>query len=51
MPSKSKAQKLLMNWVAHDPKASKKTGIPQKVAKEFVEADKKTETKEKKTDG
>ena len=41
MPSKSKAQKMLMAWVAHDPKASKKTGIPQKVAKEFVKADKK----------
>lgn len=28
-----------MAWVAHDPKAAKKTGVPVKVAKEFNQAD------------
>ena len=28
-----------MRWVAHDPKAAKKLGIPQTVAKEFVASD------------
>ena len=40
MPSKSKAQHNLMAMVAHDPKAAKRLGIPQKVGKEFVKADK-----------
>ena len=35
MPAKSKAQAKLMAMVAHDPKASKRLGIPQKVGKEF----------------
>ena len=40
MPSKSKAQHNLMALVANNPAASKRLGIPQKVGKEFVEADK-----------
>jgi hypothetical protein len=40
MPSKSAKQHRLMEMVAHDPAAAKRTGIPQKVAREFVEADK-----------
>lgn len=38
MPIKSKAQQRLMYAVAKDPKLAKKTGVPQKVAKEFIEA-------------
>ena len=41
MPSKSKAQHNLMEGVAHSEKFAKKVGIPQKVGKEFVSADKK----------
>jgi hypothetical protein len=40
MPSHSKKQHNLMALVANDPAASKRLGIPQKVGKEFVEADK-----------
>lgn len=40
MPSKSPAQARLMAAAAHDPKFAKKTGVPQKVAKEFNAADK-----------
>ena len=40
MPSKTKAQHNLMALVAHDPAASKRLGIPQKVGKEFMQADK-----------
>ena len=40
MPSKSKAQHNLMEAVAHSPKFAKKVGIPQKVGKDFAEADK-----------
>lgn len=40
MPSKSKAQKKLMNAVAHSPEFAKKVKIPQKVGKDFVAADK-----------
>jgi Domain of unknown function (DUF6321) len=40
MPSKSKAQHSLMEGVAHSKKFAKKVGIPQKVGKEFVNADK-----------
>ena len=36
MPSKSKAQKHLMQAAAHNPAFAKKVGVPQKVAKEFV---------------
>jgi hypothetical protein len=40
MPSKSPAQHKLMAAVAHNPKFAKKVGIPTKVGKEFVRADK-----------
>ena len=40
MPSKSKAQHNLMAMVANDPAAAKRLGIPQKVGKDFMEADK-----------
>lgn len=43
MPSKSPAQKKLMQAAAHSKKFAKKVGVPQKVAKEYV---KKKETKE-----
>ena len=39
MPSKSGKQHRLMELVAHNPKAAKRLGVPQKVAREFVEAD------------
>ena len=41
MPTKSPAQKRLMQAVAHSPKFAKKVGIPTSVGKEFVKADKK----------
>ena len=41
MPSKSEKQKRTMRAAAHDPDFAKKLDIPQSVAKEFVEADKK----------
>jgi hypothetical protein len=40
MPSKTKAQHNLMAMVANDPAASKRLGIPQKVGKDFMQADK-----------
>lgn len=40
MPSKSKAQENLMRAVAHSKKFAAKTGIPQKVGKDFEAADK-----------
>ena len=40
MPSTSRKQHNLMAMVAHDPAAAKRLGIPQKVGKEYVEADK-----------
>jgi len=40
MPSKSPAQKRLMQAVAHSPKFAKKVGIPTSVGKEFAKADK-----------
>jgi len=40
MPSTSKKQHNLMALVANNPAAAKRLGIPQKVGKEFVEADK-----------
>lgn len=39
MPSKSKKQHNFMAMIAHNPKAAKRTGVPQSVAKEFVKAD------------
>lgn len=41
MPSKSSSQHRLMAAVAHNPDFAKKVGIPTKVGKEFVAADKK----------
>lgn len=41
MPSKSKAQHDLMLAVAHSAAFAKKTGVPQKVGKEYAQADKK----------
>lgn len=40
MPSKSQAQNRAMHAAAASPKTAKDIGIPQKVAKEFVAADK-----------
>jgi hypothetical protein len=42
MPSKSTKQARLMAMVAANPKMAKETGVPVKVAKEFVAADKKS---------
>ena len=39
MPSKSPAQARLMAAAANNPKFAKKAGVPQKVAREFHEAD------------
>lgn len=41
MPSKSAKQARTMQAAAHDPKFAKRVGIPQKVAREYVKADKK----------
>lgn len=40
MPSKSPAQARMMAAAAHNPAFAKKVGVPQKVAKEFNQADK-----------
>lgn len=40
MPSSSGKQHRLMELAAHNPQAAKRAGIPQSVAKDFVEADK-----------
>jgi hypothetical protein len=40
MPSKSKKQANFMRAAAHSKGFAKKAGIPQKVAKKFVRADK-----------
>lgn len=40
MPSKSAKQARTMRAAAHDPKFARKMDIPQRVAKEFVAADK-----------
>lgn len=39
MPSKSAKQARLMAAAAHNPAFAKKVGVPQKVAKEFNQAD------------
>lgn len=39
MPSKSSKQHRLMEAAAHNPAFAKKAGVPVKVAKEFVSAD------------
>lgn len=41
MPSTSAKQHRFMEWIAHDPSASKETGVPKSVAQEYVQADKK----------
>lgn len=41
MPSKTPKQRRTMAAAAHDPKFAKKLGIPQTVAREFNQADKK----------
>lgn len=40
MPSKSKAQKKLMQAAAHSSEFAKKVGVTVKVAKEYVKEDK-----------
>ncbi len=40
MPSKSPAQKRLMQAAAHSRSFARKVGVPMSVAKEFVRADK-----------
>lgn len=40
MPSRSEKQARTMRAAAHDPAFAKKVGIPTKVAKKFVKADK-----------
>lgn len=40
MPSKSKKQHNLMEAVAHSPTFAKKVGIPEKVGKDYTQADK-----------
>lgn len=45
MPSKSPKQARTMRAAAHNKGFAKKVGIPQKVAKEFVKADKKKSKK------
>lgn len=40
MPSKSAKQHNLMEAAAHSAKFAKRAGVPTKVAKEFVKADK-----------
>lgn len=47
MPSKSPAQKKLMNAAAHNKEFADKVGVPQKVAQEFVEADRKAKNESK----
>lgn len=51
MPSKSPQQHRFMEAAAHNPEFAEKAGIPQKVAKEFVAADKaEAKVKRKKKD-
>ena len=40
MPSKSGKQHRYMAMIAHNPAKAKEEGVPQSVAREFVEADK-----------
>ena len=40
MPSTSDKQRRLMAAAAHNPEIAKKAGIPQRVAREFNQADK-----------
>mgnify|MGYP001606188156 CR=1 len=41
MPSKSGKQHRFMEMIAHNPEKAKELGVPQKVGKDFVAADKK----------
>jgi hypothetical protein len=41
MPSKSQKQHDMMQAAAHDPDFASTIGVPQKVAREFITADKK----------
>lgn len=47
MPSKSKAQRKLMQTAAHNPKFAKAVGVPQSVAREFAAADKAKKAKKR----
>lgn len=47
MPTKSRAQRRLMLAVAHNKKFAKRAGIPQRVGKEFVAADKRKARRKK----
>lgn len=47
MPSKSEKQARTMRAAAHDKEFADKVGIPQDVAREYVEADKKERDKKK----
>lgn len=49
MPSKSKKQARTMKGAANNPAFANKMGIPQKVAREFVAADKRKAKKGKKS--
>lgn len=40
MPSKTRKQARTMRAAAHSPKIARKTGIPQKVARHYIKADK-----------
>jgi len=48
MPAKSEAQRRLMQAAAHNLGIAKQTGVSQKVAREYVEADKAKRTVKKK---
>lgn len=45
MPSKSPAQRRLMQAAAHNPEFAAKVGVPPTVAQEFVAADKNQATR------
>jgi hypothetical protein len=47
MPSKSPAQKRMMQAAAHNPKFAKKVGVPVEVAQEYAAADKRKARKRK----
>lgn len=42
MPSKSPKEHRFMEAIAHSPAFAKKVGVPQKVGKDFAEADKRS---------
>lgn len=45
MPTKSEKQRRLFQAVAHNPKLARAKGIPQRVAREFLAADKSKKSK------